>query len=168
MVSTDSAALQREQQMLPDDVFRDRLERTLVDLEAWADGMRDCAEIDIAASPRYWRMSVAPHIAGGCPFELMINSDQTFDLRLASEVYENKPLDRFDFFVKLANAIAAGRVERNETRNALTGVLLAIGMRVEIQDGWDWTGVRRVTPVPLPALEADEERSTHRFLSYRR
>ena len=168
MVSTDSAALQREQHMLSDDVFRDRLEQTLVDLEAWASGMRDCAEVEITASPHFWRMSVAPHIAGACPFELMINSNQTFSLRLASEVYENRPLDRFDFFLKLVNAIADGRVERTKTRNALTGVLLAIGVRVEIEDGWDWIGARRVTPEPLPALEAEEIRSTHRFLPYRR
>ena len=69
---------------------------------------------------------------------------------------------------KLVSAIAAGRVERIETRNALTGVLLGIGTRVEIEDGWDWTGARRTTPTPLPALEADEVRRTHRFLPYRR
>jgi hypothetical protein len=140
--------------MLPDDVFRDRLEPTLVDLEAWANGMRDCAKIDITASQRYWRLSATPHIAGGCPFELLIKSDQTFDLRLANEVYEDRPLDRFDFLVRLVNA--------------LTGVLLGIGTRVEIEDGWDWTGDRRITPTPLPALEADEVRRTHRFLPYQR
>jgi len=154
--------------MLPDDVFRDRLEPTLVDLEAWANGMRDCAKIDITASQRYWRLSATPHIAGGCPFELLIKSDQTFDLSLANEVYEDRPLDRFDFLVRLVSAIAAGHVERIETRNALTGVLLGIGTRVEIEDGWDWTGDRRITPTPLPALEADEVRRTHRFLPYRR
>jgi hypothetical protein len=154
--------------MLSDDVFRDRLEQTLVDLETWASGIHDCAGVDIAASQHYWRMSVAPHMAGGCPFELMIKSDQTFNLMLDNEVYEDRPLDRFDFFVKLVSAIVDGRVERTETRNALTGVLLGIEMRVEIEDGWDWTGARRVTPAPLPALEADEVRCTHRFLPYRR
>jgi hypothetical protein len=154
--------------MLPDDVYRDRLEETLVKLEDWANGMRDCAVVDIAASQRYWRMSVAPNIEGACPFELMIKSDQTFTLKLASETYESKPVGRFDLFLNLADSIVAGRVERITTRNAQTGVLLAIETHVEIRDGWDWIGERRVTPLRMPALEADEERRTHRFLPYRR
>ena len=49
--------------MLPDDVFRDRLEATLVEVEAWATRTRDCASIDVMASPRYWRMVVLPQFA---------------------------------------------------------------------------------------------------------
>jgi hypothetical protein len=167
MSSSQSAVAQREQALLPDDVFRGRLEETLIELEAWANGMSDCAEVEITAAPRYWRMALAPHIAGGCPFELMIEADQTFTLRLADEIYENRPVDRFGFFLELVEAIAAGRVERIETRNALTGVRLAIATRVEIKDGWDWIGSRRL-PGSLAALEADEVRHPHRFLSYRR
>jgi hypothetical protein len=154
--------------MLPDDVYRDLLERTLVELEAWANAIGDCAGVDIAASQHYWRIAVAQKIEGACPFELMIKADQTFTLKLAGEVYEDKPIDRFDFFLKLIDAVAAGRVERIETRNAQTGVRLAIATRVELADGWDWIGERRVTPQRMPALEADEERRAHRFLPYRR
>jgi hypothetical protein len=154
--------------MLPDDVYRDRLEQTLVELEAWASPIHDCADVDIAASQRYWRISVAPKIEAACPFELMIKADQTFTLRLAGEVYEDRPVDRFDFFLKLVDAIAAGHVDRIETRNAQTGVLLAIETRVELKAGWDWIGERRVTPRRMPALEAEEERRAHRFLPYRR
>ena len=48
--------------MLPDDVFRDRLEQTLVEIEAWARKTRDCATIDVGASQQYWRH------AGSSPF----------------------------------------------------------------------------------------------------
>lgn len=153
--------------MLPDDVFRDRLEETLVGLEAWANETRDCAVIDIAASPRYWRMSVTPHMAGACSFELVVKADQTFDLRLDREIYENEPVNRFDFFPRLAAAIAAGHVERIETLSALTGALIEIEMRVELADDWDWTGRRRVAP-SLHTGDLLEERHSHRFLPYRR
>jgi hypothetical protein len=151
--------------MLPDDVFRDRLEQTLVELEAWAKAASDSAEIDIGASRQYWRMSAIPHARGACPLELMIKSDQTFSLKLAGEVYEDRPADKFDFFLKLSHAIAAGRVERIETLNALTVVLLVIAMRVELAPQWEWIGERRLA---IPAADGAEERRTHRFLPYRR
>jgi hypothetical protein len=154
--------------MLPDDVFRERLEQTLIDLENWADEMRDCADIEISASGQYWRMSVRPHFPNTCPFELLIHRDQTFDLALAGERYEKKPIERFDLFLKLVKAISAGQVDRIETRNTLTGVLIAITMRVEIAEGWDWLGHRTVLKRSLDALKQSEERQTFRFLPYRR
>ncbi len=154
--------------MLPDDVFRDRLEETLVGLEAWAGETRDCAAIDIAASPRYWRMAVLPTAEGACPFELMLKSDQTFSLKLGDEVYEDRPIERFDLFLGLARAIAAGGVDRIGTFNALTEILVGIETRVTLQSGWEWIGARSLLPHPLPALEAAEERRTHRYLPYRR
>jgi hypothetical protein len=154
--------------MLPNDVFRERLEQTLVELEAWAKGKRDCADIEIAASERYWKMAVVPHFPRACAFELLIDADQTFGLMLQEEIYEKRSIQRFDLFPTLVTAIAAGRVERIETRNSLTDLLLAVEMRVELADGWDWIG-RRYLPVrSLSALKADEERRTYRFLPYRR
>lgn len=154
--------------MLPDDVFRERLEQTLVDLEAWAEETRSNADITITASDRYWRMTVFPFLAGACPFELLLNASQTFDLSLDGEIYENRPVERFDFFIRLAQAIAAGRVERIETRNSLTGLLIAIAMRVEIAPDWRWMGSRRILKHDLNLLTADEERQTRRFLPYSR
>lgn len=154
--------------MLPDDAFREQLEQTLIDLEAWAREMRDCADIEITASEQYWRMSVRPHFPNACPFELLIHRNQTFDLGLGGQHYEKKPVERWDLFLKLAQAIAAGRVDRIETRNALTGVLIAIAMRVEIAEGWNWLGRHTVLKRSLNALEQSEERQTFRFLPYRR
>jgi hypothetical protein len=54
--------------MLPDDVFRDRLEQTLVEVEKSVTGMRDCAAVDVTASPRYWSVVVLPFLAPACPF----------------------------------------------------------------------------------------------------
>jgi hypothetical protein len=149
--------------MLPDDVFRDRLEQTLVDIEAWAEKARGCAAIDIAASPKYWRMVVLPFISLACPFELLIRSDQKFGLRLANETYEDRPIERFDLFPHLVRAIEAGRAEKIEKFDAMTDALVGIAMRVGLAPGWDWIGERRLTP----PVESEEWR-TCRFLPYRR
>jgi hypothetical protein len=154
--------------MLPDDVFRERLEQTLIGLEKWAQETRNCAEIEIIASDRYWRMDVRPSFPGACPFELLINSSQTFDLSLDGEVYENRPIENFDLFLKIANSIAAGRVEQIETRNALTGIPIAIAMRVELTDGFDWIGFRTVLKRARHLLEQDEVRRAFRYLPYGR
>jgi hypothetical protein len=154
--------------MLPDDVFRERLEKTLIELETWAGETRGSADITITASDRYWRMVVRPFFPGACPFELLIKANQTFDLVLDHETYEDKPIQRFDLFLILAKAIAEGRVERIETRNALTGILTNVAMRVELAPGWDWIGSRTVLKRFIRPLEADEEQSTYRFLPYNR
>lgn len=154
--------------MLPDDVYRHRLEKTLIELEAWANDKRGSADIAITASDRYWRMAVTPFLPGACSFELLIKSDQTFDLALNGEVYENKPVERFDLFPKLVQAIASGHAERIETRNALTGILTNIASRVELAPGWDWIGSRDVLKKFARELEESEERQTHRFLAYER
>lgn len=154
--------------MLPfsDDVFRERLETTLVELEAWAETTRNCAEIDIGASPRYWRIEVEPHFAGACPFALMLSADQTFTLELAGERHASLPIEHFDLFPRLAQAIAAGNVARIETLNALTSVLLMIEMRVSLGHNRDWIGQRRIVPQNLDVLLDAEERRIHRFLPY--
>ncbi|WP_045837175.1 hypothetical protein [Hyphomicrobium sp. 99] len=149
--------------MLSDDVFRDRLEQTLVDIEGWGAAIRDCADVGIAASDRYWRMVVVPNEDLACPFELMIRSDQKFSLKLAAETYEDRPIERLDLFPALVRAIEAGRVDKIEIYNALTDALAGIAMRVELAPGWDWIGDRRISP-PTPA----EEWRTRRFLPYRR
>jgi hypothetical protein len=149
--------------MLPDDVFRNHLEQTLVDIEAWAEKARDCAAIEIAASQSYWRMVVLPYLPSACPFELLVKSDQHFSLKLADEVYEHRPVERFDLFPALARAIEAGHAERIETFTATTDTLVAIAMRIELVPGWDWIGERRIA-----LLDGDKECRTHRFLPYRR
>jgi hypothetical protein len=149
--------------MLPDDVFRARLEQTLVEIEAWAGKTRDCATIDVGASQKYWGMLVIPHFHMACPFELIIKSGQKFSLKLADEAYEDRPVEHFDLFPALARAIEAGHVERIEIFDAATDTLVGITTRVALAPGWDWIGERRIAP-PVDA----EECRTQRFLSYRR
>ncbi len=149
--------------MLPDDVFRSQLEQTLVGIGALAETIRDCAAAEITASSRYWRLLVTPLFSSACPFDLLINSDQKFSLKLATENFEDRPVERFDLFPALVRAIEAGRVDRIEMLDSKTGFLARIAMRVGLAPGWDWLGEH---PVGLVAIS--EEWRTNRSLPYRR
>lgn len=157
----------RSSLLRPNDTFRSDLRGAIDALEAWAAGMREAADITVESANSYWRMRALPFAAGACPFEILFNSDQTFSLSLALEVYEERPIDRFDFFPMLARAISRGRIARIDTRSALTGQLDRIEMRVELEDGWAWIGERRVSRNRSGA-DAAEERNAHPYLPYMR
>ncbi|MFA5955340.1 hypothetical protein [Hyphomicrobium sp.] len=149
--------------MLPDDVFRDRLEHTLQDVEAAVAKMVDFAAVDVSVSQRYWRVVVLPFFAAACPFDLMIRADQKYSLKLANETFEDRPVERFELFPRLVRAIEAGQVEKISKLDAMTDALVAIEMRVSLEPGWNWHGERR-----LAAATPSEEWRTHRYLPYRR
>jgi hypothetical protein len=154
--------------MYPDDVYRKQLSDTIADLEGFAREYQDVAEMVMSATSAYWKLSAAPHIAGACPFELLLRADQKFNAAIGDEVYEDKPIDQFAFFPMLARAIAAGNVERIEVLNALTGTLDAIETRVTLEDGWAWIGERRTGPRGARRTDSTQELRTRHFLPYRR
>ena len=154
--------------MIADDLFRDRLEATLLELEAWADATRFLADVAVNATSTYWGMAVAPLASGACPFELVIDRDQTFSLQVAQEIYEKKPIDRLDLFPRLARAIALGHVEQVETSSALTGAALAFESRIGLGDGWAWVGERRTGARLSRRLDTPTLRRVTAFLPYRR
>jgi hypothetical protein len=154
--------------MFPDDVFREHLGEAIAALESWAAETKDTAQIDIDNSETYWKMAVTPHAHGACPFEVLFDSHQRFSLALADEIYEDRPVDRFDFFLMLARAVASGNVERIRTFNAMTDAAEMIEMRVVLEDGWAWVGERRIAPRTPRKLETASVRRVERFLPYRR
>lgn len=154
--------------MFADDVYREHLAGALSALEAWAAASNDAAKIEIDNTDAYWKMAVTPFALGTCPFEILFDQHQRFSLALADEVYENRPVDRFDFFPMLARAVADGRVERILTLNAMTDAPEAIEMRVVLEDGWAWVGERRLAPRPARKLDAPAVHRVARFLPYRR
>ena len=154
--------------MFSDDVYRANLASVIAVLEAWARTQRDVAEIDTAAVASYWKMAVAPHAGGACPFEILLRADQRFDVLIAGETYEDKPIDRFDFFPMLARAICKGDVARVEISNALTSAPEAIETHVTLEDGWAWIGERRIGARAARRIDTTVESRTRRFLPYRR
>ncbi|WP_423415364.1 hypothetical protein RLW55_01565 [Hyphomicrobium sp. B1] len=149
--------------MLPDDVFRDRLEKTLVEIETSVARMRDYAAVEVIATTAYWRVVVLPIVPEACPFELLITSKQTFSLKLAEEAFEDLPVEHFELFPHLVRSIEAGHVEKISKFDAMTDELVAIEMRVALSPGWDWRGERRIAKAP-----PEEVWRTHRYLAYRR
>ena len=154
--------------MSSDDVFRDRLAGVIAALEAWARDNRDVAEIDTGAVAAYWVIAVVPHALGACPFELMLRADRRFNLSIGQEMYEDKPIDAFDFFPMLVRAIAKGEVQRVEISSALTAALEIVETRVTLEDGWAWIGERRVGSRGTRKSDAAQETRTRRYLPYRR
>jgi hypothetical protein len=154
--------------MHSDDVYRNQLGEAILSLEGWARDNRDVAAIEMSVTPSYWKLSAQPETFGACPFDLLLRADQKFNLAIGGEVYEDKPVDKLDFFGMLARAIAAGRIERIEVLNALTGAREAIETRVTLEDGWAWIAERRIGPRTAQRLEAAQELRTKRYLPYRR
>jgi hypothetical protein len=154
--------------MYSDDVYRNHLGETIAALEDWARDNRDVATIETSSNAAYWKLSVMPHAAGACPIELLLRADQRFNVAIGGEVYEDKPVDKFDFFAMLVRAIARGNVERINVLNALTGALEAIETRVTLEDGWAWIGERRIASRGSHKIDSAQELRTRRFVPYRR
>jgi hypothetical protein len=154
--------------MFSDDVYRNRLSSVIETLDAWAREQADVAVTTTNINASFWKLSVSPFAPGACPFELMLRADQRFNLQIGREVYEDKPVDTFEFFPMLVRAIGSGNVERIEVSSALTAALEAIETRVTLEDGWAWIGERRVGPRGMRRTETVLEQRAHRFLPYRR
>lgn len=154
--------------MFSDDVYRDKLATVIDVLEAWAERTRDAAAIEATVTPVFWKLSVKPNALGACPFELLLRADQRFNVRIADEVYEDKPVDKFEFFPMLVRAIERGNVERVAISSALTGALDAIETRVTLEDGWAWIGERRVGPRTSRRQDSAHVQRAKRFVPYRR
>lgn len=154
--------------MTSDDVFRARLESTIASLRYWVPQIADTARIEEAQAPGFWKIMVTPHVAGACPFELMLRSNQSFGLVVDRETYENLAAGTFNAFVPLVEAISEGRVIERQIVSAATGELRRVSMIVDLPDGQSWEVGRDVGP----PLETDqglelENRDRH-FLPYRR
>lgn len=155
--------------MLPDDVFRTRLEATAADLALWAESVHDAADVVVSDGPGFWRLAVTPHVAGACPFELLLRADQKMDMTVAGETYEDRPvppLDRLPVFVR---AIEEGRVVERHWQSLDTGTPAVVETIVSPATGEAWRDEHllvseRPATAPAPRLC---KRDRH-FLPYRR
>jgi len=151
--------------MLPDDVFRAKLSRTIADLRQWSGALGDCAHIDEEDAARYWRLAVRPLAAGACPVELILHHRQRCDLAIAEESYEDRDVAEFDLLLPLVEAIGHGRVLTRLKKSANTGDALAVETHVRLAGGEIWQADRRLRPHTIPGPTILEDRW---FLPYRR
>lgn len=152
--------------MLSDDVYRARLDATIASLRYWVPTIADTAAAREAAGESYWKLAVTPHVAGACPFELMLRADQHYDLVLDGERFEDRPIDSVELFVPLVTAITDGHVIKRRTTTAESGRLLSIDMIVDMGAGQSWRAGRTLGPVTAPAPEPLI--TDRRYLPYRR
>src|SRR5262245_7274658 len=124
--------------MLPDDVFRSRLQTTITALRYWAPSVADAARLDDDETSDYWKLGVAPVVPSACPFELILHADQRYDLAIAGETYESRPIVSFDWFVPFAEAIARGNVVQRHWISRLTGLERSVETLVTLAGGGIW------------------------------
>ncbi len=151
--------------MLPEDVFRTRLDRTIADLRRWGQGVSDCAKVAEVQEARHWWFVAIPHARGACRFELVLHHNQTFDIAFDHEPYENRPVEELDQLLSIAESTAAGRVFRRFRRSANTDTRLAIETIVRLPGDQRWHADRWLVPSkPLGPTTLDDRW----FLPYRR
>lgn len=140
--------------MIAEDVFRSRLQATIASLRYWVPAIADAARIEQTEGHDFWKLSVSPTVAAACPFELMLRTDQFFDLAIAAETFEDQPVSSLDFFLPLVEAIATGRVIQRKTVSAATAVPLSLETRITFADGTVWSKLRALPGGGL--IDADE------------
>lgn len=120
--------------MIAEDVYRTRLLAAVDRLRSWAAAHADCAEILDEESRDYWRLLIRPHVASACPIEIVVHRDQRFDAQIGDEVYESRPVERFDHFAPLFEAVAGGKVITRTWATAGTGSLHSVETIIDIGD----------------------------------
>jgi hypothetical protein len=154
--------------MLPDDIFRSRLQSTITALRYWAPSIADAARLEETENGDYWRIIVAPKVASACSFELILHSDQRYDLSVAEESYEGRPLEAFDWCIPFANAVADGNVVQRHWISRLTGLERLVETVVMLPSGAIWREGNGAS-YQMPTLDDDgTELRERRFLPYRR
>lgn len=128
--------------MIAEDVFRSRLQATIASLRYWVPAIADAARIEQTEGHDFWKLSVFPTVAAACPFELMLRTDQQFDLSIAGEVFEDQPVSSLDLFLPLVEAITAGHLIQRATASTATAAPLSIETRVTLADGTVWSKLR--------------------------
>jgi hypothetical protein len=154
--------------MKPDDVFRSQLQSTIIALRYWAPSIADAARVEVQETADYFKIAMTPFIAAGCPFELILHNDQKYDLAIAGETYEDRPMPSLDLFLPFVEAIADGNVVHRRYVSRLTGLEHSTETRVTLADGYLWRESRSAAD-KAPSLDDDRtELLERRFLPYRR
>lgn len=152
--------------MLAEDLFRTWLADLVAKLEDWAARYRDTGDMDIKHGAGFWRVVARPHTPGTCPATLVLRADQKFDLSLAGDVFEDRPIDDFELFAPLLEAVARGDVQRTYYSCAVTGAKHGHETRVLLANRPAWGELRLPSGARIDDDSIVEE--CVRFLPYRR
>jgi hypothetical protein len=155
--------------MLPDDVFRSKLQTTITALRYWAPAIADSARVEESETGSFWKTTVAPFTPNACPFELILHFDQHYDVALDDETYEGLPIEGFDMFLPFVEAVADGQIVQRHWVSRFTGLERSVETVVTLANGGIWRETRGAarTNAP-PAADDGNELIERRFLPYRR
>ena len=137
--------------MLPDDVFRSRMQTTITALQYWAPSIADAAQVEETETGSFWKITVTPGLPNACPFELIVHFDQRYDLAIGSETYESLPIESFDMFLPFVEAVADGNVVQRRRLSRLTGLERSVETLVTLANGAtgrEVRGERQMVPAP--------------------
>jgi hypothetical protein len=133
--------------MQSNDQFRLAFDVATERLNGWAKQHADCADLIVEGVGQFWRLGMSPKAANACPVELILHRDtQNFDIQLGSEVYEGIPIDGFDLFEPLLDAVVAGTVVTRLTTTAAGAVALKVETIVQPENRLAWIA-ERLTPI---------------------
>lgn len=131
--------------MLSDEAFGNLLTDTKRALTEWADRYETAAEIIIEEDSGFWRIQSLPSEPALCPVELLLRPDRNYDLVVMDASVEDQPIEQFEFFIELFEAVAAGLpIVRTYTTHA-TQQLLGTTTVVPLENGTEWRVESRTT-----------------------
>lgn len=154
--------------MLPEDVFRSRLEATVASLSYWAPTIKNAARVVMRDEVSSWRMTVEPHLRAACALDLAVHASQTYDVTIAGETFKGLPVGSLDIFLPLAEAVAEGRVVQRRYETPATGALHTIETIVPLQGGREWRAERINEPIARLVSREECLQLDHRFPPYHR
>lgn len=154
--------------MLPNDVFRARLDQTIASINYWVPSIADVTTVERTDGEAYWRLKIVPNVANACGFELILRDDQKFDLMIAGEVYEDRKIEVVEAFLPLVDAIASGNVEQHRWISAATSTERAVETLVHFSDGRIWRDGHPQKFLSLAHRTDGAQLHVRRFLPYRR
>lgn len=126
--------------MLPDDVFRNKLQQTIASLEYWTGDIASSTRIERAETDAAWRLCLTPDAPNACPLELVLREDQHFDITVGDETYEDLRIESLDLFLPLLKAVSSGQVVTRTWRSAVTDLKQEVETVVTLADGRVWQG----------------------------
>lgn len=124
--------------MIADDAYRHGLQGIVEGLRYWVPAIADVAHIAEDGGADFWHLNITSRMPGGCPFEMLLRHDQTYDMVIAGETYEYLPVPSLAMFLPMAEAIIDGRVVQRHWISRQTGARHAIETLVFLSDGSTW------------------------------
>jgi hypothetical protein len=158
----------QDQLMFSTDVYRTKLLTTFEQLKALAQPLTGVALVDHVATPDFIKLALVPNVANACPVELMLRTDQLYDIAVGTEFYEDCPVDTFDDFAPLVRAIIEGNVTQRRHTSRATNTERAIETIVQLPNGTVWRKGHVHGDAGPVIAEADTLISTRNFVPYLR